>query len=588
MLRAAVIDLLRDLLAEHLETLGDVGRFLSHPPDPSMGDLAFGCFPLAKAMRRSPNQIAEDLAARVEPAGLIEAAEAAGPYVNFRADPSALLDGVARAVADRSLFAQAQAEVSERVMIEFSQPNTHKTFHVGHLRNVALGDSLVRIHRARGHHVIAANYYGDFGLDVAKCLWWLRTHPERTAPPTGRTHFLGAAYVAANGQIKVDHKADSDEVKAAKAAKLDEARQILHGMESQQPEVWALYQETRQWCLDEFAEVYQWLDVHFDVDYFESQVEEPASALVDEYMSHGVFEKSEGAVICRLEPDSDTPALVRKSDGTSLYLTWDLALAKHKFDDYDIERSVYVVGSEQRFHFTQLFLTLGRMGYARAKDCRHVAYELVMLPGPKKMSSRDGTAIPLHELRAAVEGAIDAKLLEAEAARTSRVPAAARDETVHRLAVACLKYGMLSVSVNKSVIFDLDDWVNFQGNSGAYLLYSLARIRSIFRAGDEDVVLADGFPTIQGFGADLERGLLSQILKLPAVVARAEGAADPSPIANWAYDTAQAFSKFYNVHKVLEAETAELRRARLTLLRALDEAMTEGLGLLGITPVDAM
>lgn len=575
MLREAVIEELNRILGSDAKDL-DFGRFLSSPKKPEMGDLAFGCFGLSKALRKNPAQIAGELAGQIATGGAIASAQAAGPYLNFRGNTAAMLNAAARQVADGSLL-DAPAD-KPKVMIEFSQPNTHKFFHVGHLRNVAIGDSLVRILRANGHEVVPVNYYGDFGIDVAKCLWWLKTHPELQAPDADRTTFLGKAYTDANDQLD-PKKVDED----TRQANLTEVRAILHQLETKDPAIWPTYQQTRGWCLDEFKATYDWLDVHFEHDFFESEMEAPANVIVDDYIEKGVFTKSEGAIVCDLTPDLDVPALVRKSDGTSLYMTWDLALAKVKFDDWGIQQSLYVVGSEQKFHFKQLFLALDRMGYERASDCRHVAYELVQLP-EGKMSSRKGTAIPLHRLKSAVAASIEERLRSGKA----RVPAEDFDQTVRRISVACLKYGMLSVGVNKRVIFSLEDWTNPEGDTGAYLLYSVARMRSVARKAGVTVDLAALDASGSGFGDTLEeRALLNHLLGWPAVASRSAAQLDPSFIATWSYEAARAFSRFWNACPVLDAEPA-LREARLGLVALTDAVLSEALGLLGIEPVDAM
>ncbi len=573
MLREAVIEELSRVLGDAAHEV-DLDRFLGAPPRPEMGDLAFGCFGLAKVLRKSPAHIAQELVGQIRTGGWIAGVEAAGPYLNFRGDASKQLRAVADRLADGTWIAPTTDP--QRVMIEFSQPNTHKFFHVGHLRNVAIGNALVRILRARGHEVVAANYYGDFGIDVAKCLWWLRTHPALEPPEHDRTSFLGAAYTAANDALDPERVPEEE-----RRANLTAVREILHALERRDPDVWPLYEQTRGWCLEEFADTYRWLGVTFDVDFFESELEEPAQALVDRYLEKGVFTRSEGAVICDLRPDLDTPALVRKSDGTSLYMTWDLALARRKFDEWKIDRSLYVVGSEQRFHFRQLFLTLARMGYERARDCRHVAYELVQLPDGK-MSSRKGTAIPLHVLRAAVTDAIRSRLKEAGA----RVAEDQIDDTVRKLAVACLTYGMLNVGLNKRVIFNLDDWTTFEGNTGAYLLYMVARMRSLLRkAGPRN---PDGL-TESGFGeATEERALLNTLLAFPAVLERAAHTLDPSVVAGWCYGCARAVSRFWSACPVLQEPDPARRHARLVLVEAAERALTHGLSIIGIEAVDAM
>ena len=597
MFREAVLEALTRALGDDAEAAGDLGALLTAPPKVEMGDLAFPCFPLAKVRRMAPPQIAAELAAAIEPGGAIREVKALGPYVNFFADPAAQLQALHRELADGSLEAACKTDAPKRVMIEFSQPNTHKVFHVGHLRNVTVGDALVRIFRARGHNVVAANYYGDFGIDVAKCLYQLRTGAQGEPPAEGRTAWLGAAYVAANAplsaakkQIEAAAEAGDEEAKAAAIAEHDKLyqpiRAVLTAMEEGEPEVTALYKETRQWCLDEFASIYAWLDVHFDHDFFESELEEPGNAVVDEYLEKGVFVESQGAIISDLTEQKLPICLVRKSDGSSLYMTWDLALAKRKFDDFDIEQSMYVVGSEQTLHFQQLFATLGKMGYDRAKDCRHVSYELVMLPAGK-MSSRDGTAIPLHELKDRVSEAIRQKMQAEERADRADWTEAQWDETVDKVALACLKYGMLHVGNNRRVIFDIEDWTNPEGDTGAYLLYSLARIGGIGRKGGDDVDLTADLPSDSGFGHETERALLNHLLRFPDEVRRAEETCDPSGIANFVFEGAKHFSRFYAECPVLKAE-GSLKQARLMLAACTKDVFAHALGLLGIEPVEAM
>lgn len=582
-LRSAFEAALRPALGDDAEALGDLQRLISPPPKPEMGDLAFGCFPLAKARRKAPPMIAEEIAAAVNaalaPGGMIGRVEAMGPFVNAFANPAALLSDLAAQLVDGRFDASMKTDTPRRVMVEFSQPNTHKTFHVGHLRNVVLGDSLVRVLGARGHNVVPVNYYGDFGIDVAKCLWWITTRDVGEAPAEGRTAWLGQAYSNANTALA---PADDDDeaMTAQRETWRAEVREVLRGMEEKDPEIHALYAKTRQWCLDEFGDVYGWLGVEFEHDFFESTLEEPAQAVVSEYLEKGIFEESQGAIICDLTEEKLVPALVRKSDGASLYMTWDLALARKKFDQFDIEQSLYVVASEQSLHFQQLFATLGHMGYERAKDCRHVSYELVMLPDGK-MSSRKGTATPFHSLREGVMDAIVAKMREQDPDTTPDA------ETVRRIAVACLKYGMLRVGNTRRVIYKLEDWINPEGETGAYLLYSLARIGGIHRKTDEDVTLETVLDDGGAFGEEAERGLMGHLLGLPQVVRRVEDNLDPSPLAGWLYEGARAFSRFYKHCPVLKADPAT-RRARLLLVASARAVFERAMAMLGIDPVTSM
>ncbi len=573
MFKTACIAALREVLGDDAADL-DLGALLSPPPKVEMGDLAFPCFPLAKIRRAAPPKIAAELAAAMSAGGPIAEVKALGPYVNFFADPAAMLAGLHDGLADGSFVGACRSEAPKRVMIEFSQPNTHKVFHVGHLRNVSVGDALVRVLRARGHDVVAANYYGDFGIDVAKCLWWLGRHAQEEPPAEGRTAWLGDAYTAATLAVEEAEAKGKEAGDAVKAS----IREVLTGMEEGEPEITARYRETRQWCLDEFADIYGWLGVTFDTDFFESELEAAGNKVVDDGLAEGVFVESQGAIISDLESDSLPVALVRKSDGSSLYMTWDLALARRKFDEFNVEQSIYVVGSEQTLHFKQLFATLGKMGYERAKDCRHVSYELVMLP-EGKMSSRKGTAIPFHQLRTRVLDAIRAKMAEAGSAID--------EAAANKIAIACLKYGMLHVGNTRSVIFDIEDWTNPEGDTGAYLLYSLARIAGIQRKAGEGVDLGADVPADSGFGVEAERGLLNHLTAFPQIVKRVEDTCDPSVLANYVYEGAKRFSRFYSECPVLKAEPA-LKLARLKLAACTQRVFTEALSLLGIDAVESM
>jgi arginyl-tRNA synthetase len=576
--RDAVVAALREALGEDADAVGDLAALLTHPPKVEMGDLAFPCFPLAKIRRAAPPKIAAELAGAIEAGGEIASVTALGPYVNFFADPVAQLEALREGLADERFFASLGSDEPERVMIEFSQPNTHKVFHVGHLRNIVIGDALARILRARGHDVVAANYYGDFGVDVAKCLWWLRTHPELQPPEEGRAGWLAEAYVAANAAL-ADAEGEAREKLTA------EVREVLRGMEEEGSEIRALYRETRQWCLDEFASIYDHLDVHFDHDFFESELEAAGNAVVDEFLAKGVFVESQGAIISDLEDAGLPVALVRKSDGASLYLTWDLALAKRKFDEFGVQKSLYVVGADQTLHFQQLFATLERMGYQRAKDCRHVSYELVMLPGGK-MSTRLGHAVFLSDLLRTVLEAIEAKMRAEERSERDAWTDEQWRATAETIAIACLKYGMLHVGNSRKVIFDIDEWTNPEGDTGAYLLYGLARIAGIRRKAAADVAPGPLAPDC-GFGHEAERELLNHLLTFPKVVARVEASCDPSNLANWIYEGTRCFSRFYQHCPVLKAEPP-LRAARLALVECTQAVLERALSLLGIRPVEAM
>ena len=387
-------------------TAAEAAALLAPPPKPELGDLAFPCFRLAKALRKAPPQIAQDLAAALAGHELVASTRATGPYLNL-----SLLLGPAAALVLGPLARgetptqQGRSGVPERVMVEYSQPNTHKAFHVGHMRNLCLGDAIVRLLRADGFDVVAANYLGDVGAHIAKCLWWyldVLDDAGRTPPDRARGEWLGELYAAASNRLAdwEDAAATGDEAAAASlAAAKARTTEILQKLEARDPALIDVWQRTRQWSLDEFDEIYAWCGVTFDRVFFESEVDEPGLALVEEYLERGVFVQSEGAVGIFNEEVKHMPFfMLRKRDGTSLYATKDLALARLKLQEHRIDRSIYVVDTRQSDHFRHVFLTLKKMGFPQADKCQHVPYEMVELPsGP--MAGRKGNVILFSALR---------------------------------------------------------------------------------------------------------------------------------------------------------------------------------------------
>ena len=355
-------------------------------------------------------------------------------------------------------------------MIEFSQPNTHKGFHVGHLRNAALGDSLCRIFRYNGYEVVAANYFGDVGTHIAKCLWYFLNHCDESPPDELRGEWLGELYTKS---VQLLETLEGEEAQQAQT----EISNLLRRMEEKDPELSKVWEETKQWSMDDFKEIYRWLDIHFDHDFYESDVDEEGRQMVLEGEKNGTFIRSEGAIGIDLETENLGFFMLLKSDGNTLYSTKDLALARRKFDQFSVDRSVYVVGAEQTLHFKQVFATLNRMGYSQAERCYHLPYALVMLPSGK-MSSREGNVILFSDMRKQMRDYIlDGLLVEQNREWDEKEV----EETSHRIALAAIKYGMLSQDPNKPIVFSMEDWLVSEGDTGTYLVYAYVRIRSIGR-----------------------------------------------------------------------------------------------------------
>ncbi len=569
----ATSDPLRLTLAETLQpVLAQLGVVLSVdataalldlPPNRKLGHYAFPCFRFAAQLRCAPAQIAASIARHVVPAQLawLHRTEVKGGYLNFFIDPTHFAELTLPPILRGDYFAAAKVAAVQTIMVEFSQPNTHKIFHVGHTRNVCLGDALARMLRYLGHRVIAANYVGDEGAHIAKCLWHLERSRE-AAPPQHRAEWLGRHYVLATQQLRQD---DAEQQR--------QLSHILRQMETRQGKFYQLWQETRQYCLADFDAIYRWLGIKFDVCYYESEVTPQAKTILQKYIDRGTFTLSEGAYGAELGELGFF--MVLKSDGNTLYATKDLALAYRKFQQYPLDRSLYVVGAEQAHYFQQLFKTLALMGFGGQEKNTHLSYGLVRLR-EGKMSSRRGNIVPFSALREQLSCELAPHLDKYR----DRWDAELITETLHRLALGTIKYGMLQSDPQKEIIFDLPAWLRFDGNTGLYLMYACARINSILAKASTAASCED----LHLLCEEEEQSLIHQLYRFNHTVQFAATSLKPSVLTTYLYTLAKTFSRYYRAHSVLRASPPARRGARLALVGCCAHVLTQGLQLLGIEP----
>ncbi len=551
----------------------DIGRLLEQPPDNKLGDYALPCFRFAKDLKKKPPEVAEGLAAGLKPGGWLDRTQVVGAFMNVFTNKRLLAESVVPEVlAGRAMGRQANnaANAKQKVMIEYSQPNTHKEFHVGHGRNVCLGNALVRLFRRVGYQLTSANYFGDDGVHIATVLWYLQ-RTKKAAPAAHKGVWLGQMYAESKRLI-------GDAPEAEKKAMLAEISVIHRQIETRTGDVYKTWQETRQWSLDDFAEIYKQLDVHFDVLFYESELSEAAQAIVEEQLKKGVFALDQGAVGVDLKPYKLGYCILRKSDGNTLYATKDLVLARIKFDKYKIDRSFYVVADEQNHHFKQVFKVLELMGVPQAKDCHHLTYGMVVLP-EGKMSSRDGTAVSFLTLRDMMLQELRVLLKKYEGDWSD----AEISETARLLCDGALKYGMVSTDPVKEIVFNFEDWLSFEGNSGPYLMYGYTRTQSILRKATEQGVKAD--PSKASLlTAPSEHELLRFLYDYGDTVVAAAENYKPSLLASHLFHMCKSFNRFYVDVPVLKADSPELRGARLALIDSFARVLGDGLSLLGISP----
>lgn len=552
----------------------DIYKALVEPPQSDMGDLAFSCFALAKALKRGPPQIAAEIAKNFFLDSNVEKVQAAGPYLNITFTPSFHGREVVSTILDGSFFKKQLIEKSPKTMIEFSQPNTHKELHVGHMRNLCLGDAIVRMLRYSGRNIVSSTFPGDMGTHVAKCLWYMKKHNQESAPEGAKGEWLGRMYSKANLLLEDQNGTPQEDINR------QELTEILRQLESKAGPYFELWMETREWSIELMKKVYKWANVEFDEWYFESEMDSPSAQWVKQLYADGKLEKSEGAIGKNLESENLGFCMLLKSDGTGLYATKDLLLAKHKFEDVHIEKSVYIVDMRQALHFKQVFRVLEMLGFEQAKNCFHLQYNYVELPDGA-MSSRKGNIVPLTELVHRMEDHVKTTYL-------SRYQGEWSSEEIETIAGQVAKgaifYGMLRIDTNKKIVFDMNEWLKLDGESGPFVQYSYARISSLGRK----------FPRTQSdvqwnlLNHTSERHLLQALFGFNSSVAMAAENFKPSAICGYLYDLAKKFNVFYHECPIGTEKDEATREARLALSSAVGIVLKQGLSVLGMPAPEKM
>jgi arginyl-tRNA synthetase len=536
--------------------------------------------PVPASARPPVPQRAQEIAAAVaQTLGMLPGfirVEAVKGYLNLYYAPGEFTRRVVDIVLQKGADYGRLARTGERVMVEFSNPNTHKAFHVGHLRSAILGDVICRILDFAGYDVVRANYFGDIGLHVIKWLWNYMKYHAGEKPAGDITRWMGNLYAEASRRLEEDPELEA------------EVRLVYARWDRHDPAVVDLWRETRQWSLDGFAGLYQQLGIPFDRLYGNSDAEEPGKKVVEELIARGIAldERPAGPVIVRidellgLKKEKYKVLVVLRSDGTALYATEDLALAGLKFSEYDLARSIYVVDVRQSLHFQQVFKVLEIAGYPWATRCMHLSYELVNLPGNVVMASREGTIVLLEDLlREATQRAY-----QVVQEKNPDLEEAAKKDVAHAVGLGALKYPMLARDNTKFVTFDWESALDFNGQAAPYIQYAHVRANSILKRMDEPL---PGSATPQYDLHPTEVQLVDLISRFPAEIQHAAQEYKTLHITNLAYELARAFNDFYNQCPVLKADPG-VREARLRLVAASRQAIANALGVLGIIAPDAM
>ncbi|MGD8294595.1 MAG: arginine--tRNA ligase, partial [Desulfobacterales bacterium] len=556
-----------------------------YPPNAEMGHFAVGCFPLAKQFRKPPAEIAANIVDCLQPDDVITEINAAGPYINLKIACNVLFGDVCRHIIDRdAVYGSSDMGQGKRAMVEYLAPNTNKPLHLGHLRNGALGMAIANMYQATGHWVVKANLVNDRGVHICKSmLAWQRWGRGTTPASEGikGDHFVGKYYVRYAQEAENDDNLD------------DEIQRMLQKWEAGDTDTIKLWKMMNGWVYDGFAETYRRFGLVFDVFYYESDTYKLGKNIIQQGVEKKAFSIDQNGNTVFFLPENEfgrdqngelKRVTVLRADDTSLYISQDIGTAILKITDHNLDYSIYVVGSEQEYHFKCLFAILHALGYEWARHCYHLSYGMVYLP-EGKMKSREGKIVDADDLIAAM-----INLAKLEIRRRDPEEKLSNDEVKNRaekIGIGAIKFYLLRVRPNQSINFDPQESISFDGFTGPYCQYAYARICGILEK-------AEGSrnkwhkPDFLLLGNAEEVQLLQKLIDFPQEVKTAVEDLNPSKIAVHIFNTAKAFNQFYNKHPVLKAENEPFTEARLALIKATAVVLKNGLNLLGVEVLENM
>ena len=567
------------------------------------GNLTLVVFPFLKISRKKPDETAREIGEYIKQnCEAIADFNAVGGFLNLVIDKKAWLALLNEMNLNEKFGEKPVTEASPLVMIEYSSPNTNKPLHLGHVRNNLLGWSLAQIMEANGNRVVKTNIVNDRGIHICKSmLAWLKFGNGETPETSGKKgdHLIGDYYVAFDkhyraevAELKAKYVAEGmDEEQAEKKAKeesplIKEAHEMLVKWEQNDPKVRALWKKMNDWVYAGFDETYKALGVGFDKIYYESNTYLVGKKKVEEGLAKGLFfRKDDNSVWADLTNEGLDQKLLLRSDGTSVYMTQDIGTAEMRFNDFPIDKMIYVVGNEQNYHFQVLSILLDRLGFKWGKELVHFSYGMVELPNGK-MKSREGTVVDADDLIAAMVA--DAKQTSEELGKFKDMSEEERNEIARIVGLGALKYFILKVDARKNMLFNPEESIDFNGNTGPFIQYTYARIRSILRKAQAESInipatLADTMPL-----NEKEIELIQKLNEFGAAVEQAGKDYSPSGIANYCYELTKAFNQFYHDYSILGADTEEEKVVRLVLAQNVGKTLKNGMALLGIEVPERM
>ncbi len=546
--------------------INDIIGMIEIPPNSEMGDFAFPCFKLAKTMRKAPNLIAADIAENMEKIAIFEKVESKGGYVNFFMDKKAVAESVLNEVNDKGeKYGGSDIGGGKKVIVEYSSPNIAKPFHIGHIRSTVIGNAIYKIYNFLGYDTVRINHLGDYGTQFGKMIVAYRKWGRKEDVEKEPIRTLLGLYVKFHEEAEAHPELE------------DEAREVFRLLESGSAEEVELWKWFREESLKEFTRVYDMLGISFDSYAGESFYSDKMDRITDMMTEKGLLQKSEGAEIVDLSEYDMSPALIRKKDGSTLYITRDIAAAVYRKEHYNFDKNIYVVAAQQNLHFQQWFKIIELMGFDWAEQCVHVNFGLVSLDDGT-MSTRKGKVVFLEDvLNRAVEKT-------AEIIRDKNFGKDDLDEISKQVGIGAVVFNELSNNRIKDYVFSWDKVLNFEGETGPYVQYTHARACSVLRNAKVELSKNVNFEYLTGESA---YELIKLIARFPESVVDAAEKYEPSIVTRHIVDVAQGFNKFYHDEHII-VENEEEQKAKLLLVDAARQTLENGLKLLGMAAPERM
>ena len=559
------------------------------------GDYTLVAFPLLKVSKKNPevtsNEIGQFL---IENNKLIAKYNVIKGFLNLSLTNEYWANVLNNIASSTEFGYKLASSASRSVMVEFSSPNTNKPLHLGHIRNNLLGFSISRILEKNGNNVKRVNLVNDRGIHICKSMIaWQKFGNEETPASSGKKgdHLVGDYYVCFDKEFKAQveqlkSSGQTEDEAKANAPLMIEAQEMLRKWEAKDPEVYGLWEKMNGWVYEGFAKTYSALGISFDKTYYESQTYLLGKAIVQEGLKKGVFtHRADGSVWVDLTADGLDEKLLIRSDGTSVYITQDIGTATQRFDEHHLDEHIYVVGNEQEYHFKVLKLILSKLGYKWSEHLFHLSYGMVELP-EGKMKSREGTVVDADDLVG--EMVSTAHEMSKELGKLDGLSGAEVASICNTVGLGALKYFILKVDPKKNMTFNPRESIDFNGNTGPFIQYTHARIRSVLRKALEMGLDASKSVSSQSITVLKEIELIKLISEFPAVVEQAGKELSPSLIANYAYDLTKEYNQFYHDHQILKEENADARTLRLIISKMVGDTIRRSMWLLGIDVPEKM